>query len=123
MQWKLEVESVGPKLRITLAADMRDWRQHLEAAHSNSQLLGGSWPEARTALEKLVGEVGTSVEKIDSRERQLNSQFEGMLGQYQDTRQQLGAAQDDYNRCCLPLSTYVSASSFSVLVDVARRQL
>eukprot|EP00878_Enallax_costatus_P021369 GHUV01022618.1.p2 GENE.GHUV01022618.1~~GHUV01022618.1.p2 ORF type:complete len:115 (+),score=34.14 GHUV01022618.1:1661-2005(+) len=99
MQWKLEVERVAPKLRITLAADMRDWRQHLEAAHSNSQLLGSSWPEARAALERLVGEVGASVEKIDSRERQLNSQFEGLLGQYQDTRQQLVAAQEQYNRC------------------------
>lgn len=98
MQWKLEVERVAPRLRITLAADMRDWRQHLEAAHSNSQLLAGSWPEAKAAMEKLVADVGASMEKVDSRERQLNSQFEGLLGQYQDTRQQLVAAQEEYNR-------------------------
>lgn len=98
MQWKLEVERVAPKLRITLAADMRDWRQHLEAAHTNSQSLAGSWPETKATLDKLTAEVSASMERVEGRERQLNSQFELLLGQYQDTRRQLAGAQEEYNR-------------------------
>jgi hypothetical protein len=57
MQWRLEVERVGPRLRTNLAADQRDWRQHLEAAHASTQALAGSWPEVKAVLTKLGAEV------------------------------------------------------------------
>jgi hypothetical protein len=44
-------------------------------------------------------QVAASLEKVDGRERQLNGQFDGLMVQYQDTRQQLLAAQEEYNRC------------------------
>jgi hypothetical protein len=62
MQWRLEVERVGPRLRTNLAADQRDWRQHLEAAHAGTQALGASWPEAKAVLTKLGAEVGGDVQ-------------------------------------------------------------
>eukprot|EP00879_Flechtneria_rotunda_P033015 GHRR01036530.1.p1 GENE.GHRR01036530.1~~GHRR01036530.1.p1 ORF type:complete len:417 (+),score=164.74 GHRR01036530.1:845-2095(+) len=98
MQWKLEVERVAPKLRLVLAADMRDWRQHLEAAHSRSDMLTASWPDTKAQLNKLAGEVTASLEKVDGRDRQLNSQFEALLVQYQSARQQMTAAQEEYDR-------------------------
>lgn len=108
MQWKLDVERVAPKLRITLAADLRDWRQHLEAAHSSVGLLAASWPESKLVLEKLGAEVAASLEKLEGRERQLNGQYDGLMEQYQGARQQLLAAQEEYNRwgreggsCCV----------------------
>jgi hypothetical protein len=61
MQWRLEVERVGPRLRTNLAADQRDWRQHLETAHASTQALGSSWPEAKAVLTKLGAEVGRCV--------------------------------------------------------------
>lgn len=39
------------------------------------------------------------MEKVEGRERQLNGQFDGLMVQYQDTRQELMAAQEEYNRC------------------------
>lgn len=45
--WKLEVERVAPKLRVAVAPDMRDWRQHLEAAHSHMSTLTAAWPDVR----------------------------------------------------------------------------
>jgi hypothetical protein len=57
MQWRLEVERVGPRLRTNLAADQRDWRQHLEAAHASTHALQASWPDAKAALTKLGAEV------------------------------------------------------------------
>lgn len=45
--WKLEVERVAPKLRVAVAPDMRDWRQHLEAAHTHMGTLQAAWPDVR----------------------------------------------------------------------------
>jgi outer membrane murein-binding lipoprotein Lpp len=47
----------------------------------------------------LAVQVAASLEKVDGREQQLNGQFDGLMVQYQDTRQQLLAAQEEYNRC------------------------
>ncbi|WIA17771.1 hypothetical protein OEZ85_009284 [Tetradesmus obliquus] len=99
MQWRLEVERVGPRLRTNLAAEQRDWRQHLEAAHASTQALAASWPDAKAVLTKLGSEVAASLEKVEGRERQLNGQYDGLMVQYQDTRQELMAAQEEYNRC------------------------
>ena len=44
-------------------------------------------------------QVAASLEKVEGRERQLNGQFDGLMVQYQDTRQELLAAQEEYNRC------------------------
>ena len=96
--WKLEAERVGPRLRITLPADARDWQQHLDASHNHVATLESLWPAAEGALARLVAEVGGSLEKLDSREAALNSSFRHMLGQYKAAREQLGQAQQEYNR-------------------------
>lgn len=36
--WKIELERVAPKLRITLAADAKDWRSHLDEAHAHREV-------------------------------------------------------------------------------------
>jgi hypothetical protein len=45
--WKLEVERVAPKLRVAVAPDMRDWRQHLEVAHTHMGTMAAAWPDVR----------------------------------------------------------------------------
>ncbi|KAG1670197.1 hypothetical protein FOA52_014973 [Chlamydomonas sp. UWO 241] len=51
--WKMELERVGPKLRILLNADAKDWRTNLEEVQSNSQSIAKAWPESRVVLEKM----------------------------------------------------------------------
>ncbi len=36
--WKIELERVAPKLRITIAADSKDWRSHLDEAHQHKEV-------------------------------------------------------------------------------------
>lgn len=36
--WRLEVERVAPRLRITLNANAKDWRSHLEEVQSHSKV-------------------------------------------------------------------------------------
>jgi hypothetical protein len=152
--WKMELERVGPKLRILLNADAKDWRTNLEEVHTNSKVsrdeLGGgerrrgektggeeeaqlpgdclermvahspphsrpliplthdvpappasslpqaistAWPESRGVLEKLRTELNNSLEKLTTREKFLNEQFERLMQQYRAQREQLQSAQ------------------------------
>mmetsp|Transcript_14908 Transcript_14908/g.32320 ORF Transcript_14908/g.32320 Transcript_14908/m.32320 type:complete len:480 (-) Transcript_14908:727-2166(-) len=96
--WKLELERVTPKLRILLNADAKDWRSHLEEVHNHSKTISTAWPENRTVLEKLRGDLNNSLEKLTTRERFLNEQFERLMQQYRASRQQLQEIQEGYNK-------------------------
>ncbi len=96
--WKLELERVGPKLRITLNADAKDWRTNLEDVYSNSKTISSAWPDSRVVLEKLRSDLNNSLEKLTTRERFLNEQFERLMGQYRAQREQLQAIQGTYNQ-------------------------
>lgn len=58
-EWRLEVERVAPRLKITVASDARDWRSHLDEAHKHSQEIRTVWPDAQAALGAVQTEVGT----------------------------------------------------------------
>jgi hypothetical protein len=53
----------------------------------------------RSHLESLSGEVCASLDKVDGREHQVNSQLEGLLGSYRDARLQLNDMQEEFSRC------------------------
>ena len=57
-EWRLEVERVAPRLKITVASNARDWRSHLDDAHKHSAELSSLWPQAQTALSAVQTEVG-----------------------------------------------------------------
>lgn len=93
--WKLEVERVAPRLRLTLPADARDWRQHLEAAHGHADVLLAGWPDTKGALQRMAADVGGMLERLATREGTLNAQFADALSGYAAARRQLGEAQED----------------------------
>lgn len=58
----------------------------------------GLWPDAQASLQRVLYEVSASLEKLGSREAGLNTTFGGQLGRYRGAREQLVAAQQEYNR-------------------------
>lgn len=96
--WRMELERVAPRLRITVGADAKDWRSHLELAHEHRQEIERAWPEASGSLEKLGRELGMSIDKLLTRERFLNEQFEGLMQSYKGVRSQLISLQETYNK-------------------------
>ena len=56
-EWRLEVERVAPRLKITVASNARDWRSHLDEAHKHSQEISTVWPDAQAALGAVQTEV------------------------------------------------------------------
>lgn len=91
--WRLEQERLAPQLRITVAADARDWRGHLEQARTAGQAVDSGWGDARPLLERLCADVSSSLDKLDTRQGYLNTQLHTLLMQYQAARQQASVAQ------------------------------
>lgn len=96
--WKLELERVGPRLRITLTSDARDWRSHLEQAHQHQTDILTAWPESKTHLDRLGQDLNGSLDKLVTREKVLNEQFDLLLQQYRARRVQLMDLQESYNK-------------------------
>ena len=95
--WRQEVERVAPQLRVTTVADAKDWRSHIEQTHQYYKSIGASFPETKTALEKVAFGVEDSVEKLATREKYINHQFENLTSEYRAAREQLATVQEKYN--------------------------
>ncbi|KAJ9508190.1 hypothetical protein QJQ45_021540, partial [Haematococcus lacustris] len=61
------------------------------------QAISTAWPDSRVVLEKLSSELDASLDKLTSRERFLNEQFERLMAQYRAARVQLTVVQGTYN--------------------------
>ncbi|GFR50652.1 hypothetical protein Agub_g12901 [Astrephomene gubernaculifera] len=96
--WKIELERVAPKLRITIAADSKDWRSHLDEAHQHKEVIGKAWPDSKQSLERLRTDLNGTLEKLQTREKFLNEQFESLMQQYRAARTGLTDVQETYNR-------------------------
>ncbi|KXZ46063.1 hypothetical protein GPECTOR_47g338 [Gonium pectorale] len=96
--WKIELERVAPRLRITIAADSKDWRSHLDEAHQHKEAIGKAWPDSKQSLERLRADLNGTLEKLQTREKFLNEQFESLMHQYRAARTSLTDVQETYNR-------------------------
>ncbi|KAL3146305.1 Intraflagellar transport protein 57 [Trebouxia sp. C0010 RCD-2024] len=97
-EWRLEVERVAPRLKITVASNARDWRSHLDEAHKHSQEISTVWPGVQTALGAVQTEVMSAMEKLSTRERFLNSQCEHLTAEYREAKEALSQMQEHFNQ-------------------------
>jgi estrogen-related receptor beta like 1 len=75
-EWRLEVERVTPLLKIKVSNDNKDWRIHLQQMDHHQAKINTIMAETQGQLMKLQTEIEQTLEKIVSREKYINSQFE-----------------------------------------------
>jgi len=97
-KWKMELERVAPSLRVTVAADTKDWRTHLEHAHTHLKTIEDNFPETKAALERVGADVAAALDKIGTRENSINNSLDGLTGQYREQREKLLEVQAQYNK-------------------------
>eukprot|EP00803_Ostreobium_quekettii_P000668 evm.model.scf_287.13 EVM.evm.TU.scf_287.13 scf_287:99718-101008(+) len=95
--WALEVERVSSKLRITVGAEGRDWRQHLEQARKHHNNIVQLWPEAKQQLQRVQNDTSNSIERLESREKYLNDVCGGLTQEYKLKKRELQQLQEEYN--------------------------
>jgi len=94
--WLLEVERVGPKLKVTIPNDSKEWRTHLSQTRQYKQVIESQFPAAKAQLDKLSKELSGALERIRSKENFINTQFDHRALDYRQQQEELGQVQTQY---------------------------
>ena len=78
-EWRLEVERVLPNLKVTLRADNKDWRVHVDQMHQHHGNIDTHLKDTKQQLDKLYEDITRTLEKVASREKYVNNQLEHLL--------------------------------------------
>ncbi|XP_059914051.1 intraflagellar transport protein 57 homolog isoform X1 [Gadus macrocephalus] len=97
-EWALEVERVLPQLKVTIRPDNKDWRIHLDQMHQHRDGITASLKETKGYLNKLQEDLGKTLEKVNSREKYINTQLEHLIGDYRAAQAQLSQARELYQQ-------------------------
>ncbi|XP_077414529.1 intraflagellar transport protein 57 homolog isoform X2 [Vanacampus margaritifer] len=95
-EWNLEVERVLPLLKVTIRADNKDWRAHVDQMHQHQNGIKTSLREAKGYLDKLEEDISRTLEKVSSREKYVNKQLEGVIGEHRAVQAKLSEVRERY---------------------------
>lgn len=97
-EWNLEVERVLPQLKVTVRTDNKDWRIHLDQMHQHRDGITASLKETKGYLDKLQEDLGKTLEKVNSREKYINTQLEHLIQEYRAAQAKLSQARELYQQ-------------------------
>jgi intraflagellar transport protein 57 len=97
-EWLLELERVGPLLKIKKNAEpTKEWRTHLEQSIKYEKELSDAYPEVKASLEKLGDTVRKALDRISGREKHINQQFEHLGSEYREKQTNFEQIRSTYN--------------------------
>lgn len=94
----MKVERVLPQLKVHIKNNDKDWRNHIEQMVQYQAGVQGSMKETQAQLDKLQGDITKTLEKIDSREKYVNKQLEGMISEFREKHDMLASKQESYKQ-------------------------
>lgn len=71
-EWKLELERVGPALKVKTKENLKDWRSKITKVNQLQTSINNVIPEVRSTLERLATELNRTTERIENRESSIN---------------------------------------------------
>eukprot|EP01059_Diplonema_ambulator_P000538 TRINITY_DN1043_c0_g1_i2.p1 TRINITY_DN1043_c0_g1~~TRINITY_DN1043_c0_g1_i2.p1 ORF type:complete len:439 (+),score=167.84 TRINITY_DN1043_c0_g1_i2:168-1319(+) len=98
-EWRLELETVAPQLKLTQQEHMKDWRAHIDWIGNLLKKLNAVFPEVKQSLENVKEDIQKAIEKIQKREGTLSTQFTDQVEKYRVIHQELSSYQENYNTC------------------------
>lgn len=98
--WRSEVERVIPRLKLALKKpdSMRDWRSRLDLLFKYGAGVSSTMNSSQALLQKMSTDIEKSMERVETREKYLNTQLNNLLGQYSKTQEQLKQVEDKYSK-------------------------
>eukprot|EP00904_Undaria_pinnatifida_P000259 jgi/Undpi1/10233/HiC_scaffold_28.g12686.m1 len=93
VEWKRELERVGPRLKMAASTAAKEWRGHVEQTKKHEEAIQVALPVTTTQLALIGAEVTESVEKMRAKERFINSQHDGLREEYRQLHSELKAAE------------------------------
>ncbi|KAJ3372957.1 Intraflagellar transport protein 57 [Allomyces arbusculus] len=95
--WQAELDRVTPLLKVQLTADHKDWRMHLAHLQQYQGAIAAVAGPTRDQLAKLNKEIEQTLDKIESREKYINAQFETLVEEHRGVQQALSGLKQKYN--------------------------
>ena len=75
VEWKTELERVGPKLRANQQLSTNEWRSHVDQTVSSKAQIEKVLAETQGDLHAMNKHVGEEVNKVRMKEKYLNNQY------------------------------------------------
>lgn len=96
--WSQEVDRVVPQLRLTIrSSDQKvDWRLHLAQLNHNRRQLIDHLEGTKSSLHKMVSSISKDMEKVASREKYIQDQFEPLINEYISIKKRLEELNESY---------------------------
>lgn len=79
VEWRKELERVAPRLKVRGGGGTKEWRAHLDQAQKHEATMASMFPSARTSLQKIGSDVTSVVERMEAKEKYINTQFAQMV--------------------------------------------
>ena len=87
IEWKTELERVGPRLRTNNSNVGKEWRSHINQTIKHSEVISGALPSTESTLKTINNHLGSAVEKMKTKEKYLNSTFAALTNEYQTVKE------------------------------------
>uniref|UniRef100_A0AAF5Q134 Intraflagellar transporter 57 n=1 Tax=Wuchereria bancrofti TaxID=6293 RepID=A0AAF5Q134_WUCBA len=94
--WKLEVERVAPRLKVTFEKDSKDWRMHLGQIRSLQKTVAELLSTTEPHLESISKELDKTMGRIINREKHFNSQLEPVLTKFCHAKERMTEVEEKY---------------------------
>jgi len=96
-QWRMELERVAPQLKVVLHSSAKEWRSHLDQAVSLEKQIDAAMSKTLEPLGHIMTEVSEALEKISGREKVVNQNFDHIISEFRNVKEQLLRLQEQYD--------------------------
>ena len=104
--WQTELERVAPHLKVKAIHGGKEWRAHIEQTKKHGAIVNRILPESRKKLAMISDAIKTSMERLQGKERYLNSHFDGMVSEFKQVQERLKTIQHRHETACESVSQY-----------------
>lgn len=105
-EWKLELERVGPRLKFKADGASKEWRTHIEQSQKHEGAITEAFPDAKVALDKIGKELRGAIDRIATKERNINKDFEHLGADFREKQKNLDEVQEQYNELSKTVAEY-----------------
>eukprot|EP00823_Brevimastigomonas_motovehiculus_P005567 TRINITY_DN4140_c0_g1_i1.p1 TRINITY_DN4140_c0_g1~~TRINITY_DN4140_c0_g1_i1.p1 ORF type:complete len:424 (+),score=113.49 TRINITY_DN4140_c0_g1_i1:104-1375(+) len=94
--WAEEIERMRSKLKFKSDAPSKEWRTHIDQGSKHSKLLLEVFPNCKTALSKIDTNLKKAIERIKSKEKHMNKEFDNLGSEFKDKQKKHDALQEQH---------------------------
>jgi len=94
LEWKTELERVGPRLKMPESLLSKEWRAHIEQTKEHERRIQATLPTAQGHMQSMSGQIKDAVEKMRTKEQSINNQFESVRQEYEVMKGEMKTAED-----------------------------